>query len=121
MAMTSGWLGAIKGESGTRTVADRSNRNINELPEELRHEDILLFRDMGNEFVDSYQIVFDQHFMPYDYDVPDGFELQHARTEWHGHESSIRRMLGGEKECICIVVSEQAEVWRERVKECFEE
>ena len=98
--------------SETKTVGDLSQRDTSKLPKDLQHETILLHRDMGSSMRKAYQIVFRREFMPYDYKIPDGWEMHYARVEYHRTRESLMGLLFGDP-CICIVVSET----RNRLKE----
>ena len=80
------------------------------LPPELQHDNIRIVRDMGNTMWQAYQIVFDQHFLPFDYwnPRPEGWEISYARTEFHRYRG-ILGFLYPKKECITIVVKERDE------------
>lgn len=97
-----------------QTVGDLSNSDISELPEELQHGSIHLFRDMSTDAYPrtrAYQIVFDQSWMPYDFRPGDGWQIIHARTEWHKTASSlpgiVLDVLGREDPCLTIVVNDR--------------
>ena len=81
-------------------------RPDSELPPELRHEKIREVRDVGLKGQFAYQIVFDQHWLPYNYwnPRPEGWEITYARVEWHKPEKFLG-FLRPEKECITIVVT----------------
>ncbi len=107
--MTDNHEGAV-GHQG-KTVGDLSDRNTSKLPDELQHENVLLFRDMSSEELDqpqAYQIVFDQAWMPYSYKLPEGWQIIHASTEWHNTSGSfLADLLAREQPCLKIVVNDR--------------
>ena len=91
--------------SKTKIIADRNEHDTSKLPEELQHESILLHRDMSSRLYKAYQIVFARKSMPYEYKIPEGWRMHHARIEYHRTRDTLLGMIFGDS-CICIVLSE---------------
>lgn len=100
--------------STVETVGDQSEYDTSKLPDNLQHEEIRLFRDMSmNGMRRSYQIVFDQSWMPFDYDIPDGWKMHYARTEYHPkRDNLLLDLVLPSHACLTIVLSELAEEWQ---------
>jgi len=86
-------------------IFESMNRPDRDLPPELRHDKIREVRDVSSHNQWAYQIVFDQHFLPYSYwnPKPEGWEIKYARVEWHKPDRFFG-FLYPKKECITIVV-----------------
>lgn len=81
-----------------------------ELPPELRSEEIREVRDVSSYSKKAYQIVFDQHYLPFSYwnPKPEGWEITYARTEYHQPDRFLGWLFPN-RECITIVVSKEVE------------
>lgn len=92
-------------------AVELSMRPDSELPPELRHEKIREVRRVGTNHRAAYQIVFDQHWLPYSYwnPKPEGWEITYARTEWHNDYSGLLGWILPERACTCIVVTSTTE------------
>jgi len=98
-----------------KSITDRQvemmARPDSELPPPLTHEQIREVRNVSSQCHHGYQIVFDQHFVPYSYrrQLRDGgWELVHARVEWHQRDGLLG-FLRRNKSCITVSVMKEAE------------
>lgn len=101
----------------TEQQIEQMSRPDSELPPDLRHEQIREVRDVSAWSRHAYQIVFDQHFLPYSYwrGVPDQWEMTYARVEWH-KQNGFFGFLFPKKECITIVVTRKRETWLDEMR-----
>lgn len=92
-------------------AAFREKRPDDDLPPELKHEEILKVRDVSSWNFEAYQIVFNKTFMPYGYwnPQPEGWEMHYARIEWHNTNFGLLRLLTMKSPCITIVVKREGE------------
>lgn len=88
-----------------------ASRPDSSLPPELRHDKIREVRRVGTDHRAAYQIVFDQHFMPYEYwnPKPDGWEITYARTEYDNDFDGLLGWILPQRACTCIVVTSTTE------------
>ena len=97
----------------TKTVGDLSEKSQTKLPSDLRHENVFLHRQTGEQTDwggrETYQIVFDQDYMPFDYRVGDGWRIIYSRVEYHKTADSIFwkivEFFDNGRPCIVIVVT----------------
>ena len=104
-----------KGTAGTyppRFRKVRKEYDGDKLPPELEHDSVIEARNNGVSGDPCYQIVFDQHWLPYDYwrSVPDRWEIIHTSVEWHKPDGFMS-FLFPKEECIKIVVKADAEAF----------
>ena len=95
----------------TKREIEMMNRPDSKLPPELRHRKIRDVRDVSSHGKMAFQIVFDQHYLPFSYwnPKPDGWEMTYARTEYHNDFTGLLGWLVPKRECITIVVSKYIE------------
>lgn len=95
----------------SKRALEMASRPDSNLPPELRSREIREVRDVSTAGKRAYQIVFDQHYLPFPYwnPKPDGWEMTYARTEYHNDYSGILGWLVPDKECITIVVSKDVD------------
>lgn len=95
----------------TQKEIESMYRSDRDLPFELRHEKIREVRERSSGKQLAYQIVFDQHYLPYSYwnPKPEGWEITYARTEFCNNFNGLFGRIVPDRECICIVVTKEME------------
>lgn len=109
----------VLGGDRQRTVGDSTRFDTEELPEEVYHKDIWYYRDMGGEFHSSYQLGFRQSWLPFDYYLPDRYEIIHARVEYQypPEWGWLRRKVFSKRKALCVVIGEAHEIRKRRMRE----
>lgn len=80
------------------------------LPQELRQGRIRGVRDMSDTHHRAYQVVFDQHYVPYSWLDDTEFRIIHARIEWHGGIKIPKIGKIGQSKRLCVVITNQEKI-----------